>query len=186
MRFVVKCVLVLGALFHRQLTVLVVWLGLLGRRAGLIAALLIGGYIAFKYIQRFRFRRELRINRVTPTEALALLQGGHPVTFVDLRNPAEIELEGFKIAGARVLRPAEIRSGFDDLPAGQQAILYCTCPNESTSARVALQLKRAGFHRVRPLAGGFEAWRKLNLPVEAVAIVAPEEEPVILSPDKTL
>jgi len=31
---------------------------------------------------------------------------------------------------------------------------------------VALQLKRAGIHKVRPLAGGFEAWRKLGLPVE--------------------
>jgi 3-mercaptopyruvate sulfurtransferase SseA len=33
---------------------------------------------------------------------------------------------------------------------------------------VALQLKRAGIRKVRPLAGGFEAWRKLDLPVEAV------------------
>jgi 3-mercaptopyruvate sulfurtransferase SseA len=34
---------------------------------------------------------------------------------------------------------------------------------------VALQLKRAGITRVRPLAGGFEAWQKLGLPVESVA-----------------
>jgi 3-mercaptopyruvate sulfurtransferase SseA len=31
---------------------------------------------------------------------------------------------------------------------------------------VALQLKRAGIRKVHPLAGGFEAWRKLDLPVE--------------------
>jgi len=31
---------------------------------------------------------------------------------------------------------------------------------------VALQLKRAGIRKVRPLAGGFEAWQKLGLPIE--------------------
>jgi 3-mercaptopyruvate sulfurtransferase SseA len=34
---------------------------------------------------------------------------------------------------------------------------------------VALQLKHAGISRVRPLAGGFEAWQKLDLPVEPLA-----------------
>jgi rhodanese-related sulfurtransferase len=37
---------------------------------------------------------------------------------------------------------------------------------------VALQLKRAGFTKVRPLLGGFEAWKQLGLPVERTA---PEE-----------
>jgi 3-mercaptopyruvate sulfurtransferase SseA len=37
---------------------------------------------------------------------------------------------------------------------------------------VALQLKRAGIHRVRPLAGGFEAWRDLGYPVEPVSTPA--------------
>ncbi len=33
---------------------------------------------------------------------------------------------------------------------------------------MALQLKRAGIKTVRPLAGGFEAWQKLELPLEAI------------------
>jgi hypothetical protein len=32
---------------------------------------------------------------------------------------------------------------------------------------VALQLKQAGLLRVRPLAGGFEAWHELGFPTEA-------------------
>jgi 3-mercaptopyruvate sulfurtransferase SseA len=31
---------------------------------------------------------------------------------------------------------------------------------------VALQLKKAGIRNVRPLAGGFEAWRSLGFPIE--------------------
>jgi 3-mercaptopyruvate sulfurtransferase SseA len=39
---------------------------------------------------------------------------------------------------------------------------------------VALQLKKAGIRKVRPLAGGFEAWRRLGFPIEPVhADVAP-------------
>jgi 3-mercaptopyruvate sulfurtransferase SseA len=35
---------------------------------------------------------------------------------------------------------------------------------------VALQLKRAGITKVRPLEGGFEAWRRLGLPVEPLTM----------------
>jgi rhodanese-related sulfurtransferase len=34
-----------------------------------------------------------------------------------------------------------------------------------SSARVALKLKRLGFQRVRPLAGGIEAWRDRRFPL---------------------
>jgi rhodanese-related sulfurtransferase len=33
---------------------------------------------------------------------------------------------------------------------------------------VALQLKQAGLLKVRPLAGGFEAWHELGFPTEAI------------------
>jgi 3-mercaptopyruvate sulfurtransferase SseA len=37
---------------------------------------------------------------------------------------------------------------------------------------VALRLRRVGITRVRPLAGGFEAWRRSGLPLEPVDGVA--------------
>ncbi|MFL6354032.1 MAG: hypothetical protein ACJ74Z_19575 [Bryobacteraceae bacterium] len=37
---------------------------------------------------------------------------------------------------------------------------------------MALQLKRAGIQQVRPLAGGFEAWRDLGFPLEATSEIA--------------
>jgi len=39
---------------------------------------------------------------------------------------------------------------------------------------VALRFKRLGIVRVRPLAGGFEAWRAAGHPVEPVAVGAVE------------
>jgi hypothetical protein len=36
-------------------------------------------------------------------------------------------------------------------------VLYCSCPDEITSVRAALRLKRRGATRVHPLLGGFSA-----------------------------
>lgn len=118
--------LLLGKLFHLQIDRLMVMLGLFGRRAGMIVIGLIAAYIAVKYLQRWRFRRELRINRVTPEEALELMNGGSDVTVVDLRNEAEIEEEGWKIAGAVVLRPEDLNSRSHEIPDTHDVILYCS------------------------------------------------------------
>jgi rhodanese-related sulfurtransferase len=146
-------------------------LGLFGRRAGFVIAGLVALYIAVKYLDRWRFTRELRINRITPEELRELLEIRHPITIIDLRHPGEVERDGTKITGAVVLRPDELRSRAHEIPLDQQIILYCTWPNEATSARVALQLKKVGIRRVRPLAGGLEAWRDLGFPIEPVSEV---------------
>jgi membrane protein DedA with SNARE-associated domain len=118
--------LLLGRLFHREVDAVVGTLGLYGRRAGQIVLIIIAAYLAFKYLQRWRFRRQLRINRVSPLEALDLIGAGHPVTIVDLRNPAEIREMGSKIAGARILRPDDLRSRSHEIPEAHEVILYCS------------------------------------------------------------
>jgi membrane protein DedA with SNARE-associated domain/rhodanese-related sulfurtransferase len=160
--------LFVGFVFHRQVDAIIVGIGLLGRRAGLVAATLIGAYLAFKYFQRWRFLREVRINRISAEALGRIVASGQTVTIVDLRHPAEVEREGAKIAGALLIRPDELSSRSGAIPRDQEVILYCTCPNEATSARVALQLRKAGIRRVRPLSGGFEAWRQGGYPIESV------------------
>jgi membrane protein DedA with SNARE-associated domain len=118
--------LLAGRLFHKQVTELIGWLGFFGRRAGLTVLCLIAAYIAIRFLQRYRLRRELRINRVTAEEAFALMNGGTPVTVLDLRNPVDIEIDGLKIAGAVIIRPADLRSRSHEIPQGNEVILYCT------------------------------------------------------------
>jgi membrane protein DedA with SNARE-associated domain len=118
--------LTLGRLFHRQIDMLVTMLGLYGRRAWVIAISLIGAYVAYKYFQRWRFLRQLRINRLSPQEALALIENDRATTVVDLRNPAEIREVGLKIAGARILQPEDLRSRSHEIPEEHEVILYCS------------------------------------------------------------
>jgi rhodanese-related sulfurtransferase len=49
-----------------------------------------------------------------------------------------------------------------------EVIVYCACPNEASAAAVAKKLMRAGFKRVRPLAGGIEAWVERGFGLETV------------------
>ncbi len=118
--------LLVGVFFRREIDEVILTLGLFGRRAGQVLALLLAGYLAWRYFQRWRFRRELRINRIGPQEAFELMQGEQPVIMVDLRTPAEIKRTGHKIQGARILRPAELRSHFEEIPRSHEVILYCT------------------------------------------------------------
>jgi membrane protein DedA with SNARE-associated domain/rhodanese-related sulfurtransferase len=162
--------LLLGRIFYRQVDAVVIFLGLFGRRAGLVVAYLVALYIAYKYFQRWRFVRQLRVNRITPAALRDMLDAGVEVMVIDLRHPAEVERDGMKVAGARVIAPDELRSRAGQIPKGSEIILYCTCPNEATSAKVAMQLRKAGVRRVRPLEGGLDAWRASGYPVEPVTI----------------
>jgi rhodanese-related sulfurtransferase len=52
------------------------------------------------------------------------------------------------------------------IPRDRDIILYCSCPNEVSSARMTLQFRRKGILRARPLLGGIDAWRERNYPTE--------------------
>jgi len=45
-------------------------------------------------------------------------------------------------------------------------VLYCSCPNEMSAARVAQRMRRLGFDDVRPLLGGIDAWRQAGEPLQ--------------------
>ncbi|HEY2082898.1 MAG TPA: rhodanese-like domain-containing protein, partial [Verrucomicrobiae bacterium] len=90
----------------------------------------------------------------------------------DLRSKAEVERNPLLIRGARHLTMDELKSHQNEIPRDRDIILYCSCPNEVSSARMALLLQRHGFVHVRPLLGGIDAWRERNYPVELRAVVA--------------
>jgi hypothetical protein len=116
----------LGVLFHRQVNRVIVLLGLFSRRAGFVLALLLAAFILWRYFQRVHFRRKLRVNRISPTEALSMMENEPAPMIVDLRNRSEVEASGRKIAGAVVLRPAELRAHFKDFVRDREVVLYCT------------------------------------------------------------
>lgn len=146
-------------------------------RAGLffLVALGIGlvAYIAYKFAHRQWVLRELRMARMTVDELKGMMDNGHDVFVVDLRGALDHEADPFTIPGALRMTAEEIEKRHSDIPRHRDVILFCACPNEGTAAQMALLLRRNGITKVRPLAGGINAWRERNFPLEAHTVVAP-------------
>jgi membrane protein DedA with SNARE-associated domain/rhodanese-related sulfurtransferase len=155
-----------GILFRRQLEQIMAALDGLGRGALVLVAGLAALYIGYKYFQRQRLLRELRMARITVDELRQKLESGESLVILDLRSRAALEEDPSLIRGAFHLSMEEVEGHLEKVPRDRDIILYCSCPNEVSAARVALQLQRKGFSRVRPLLGGFDAWRERNYPTE--------------------
>ncbi len=159
----------LGYLFRDQFEDLVRKSEGLGSWILAIVGLLAAAWILWKYIARRRVFRELRIARIEPQELLRMIQAGQKVDLVDLRSAVEWEEKAAKkLPGALHLSFEELDERAAELPKDSDVVLYCSCPNEISSVRAALQLKKHGVKRVRPLAGGYETWRDLGYPLEDV------------------
>jgi rhodanese-related sulfurtransferase len=74
------------------------------------------------------------------------------------------------VPGALRIGPEELRLHRDEIPGDRDIVLYCTCPSEETSAKVAMELRRLGVSRVRPLRGGLQGWKDAGYPLEAVLV----------------
>jgi membrane protein DedA with SNARE-associated domain/rhodanese-related sulfurtransferase len=122
-------------------------------------------YIGWKLVRRQLLYRELRIARITPEELKRRLDAAEPVVVLDLRHSMEFVKDPGRIPGSLRMTPEELEIRFAEIPAHQDVVLYCSCPNEASSARSALRLKRRGVERVRPLQGGITAWRALGFPL---------------------
>ena len=127
----------------------------------------LAGYLLRKYVRRQRFLRQLRMARITPEELKQKLDAGEEVAIVDLRHPLDFLPEPYLIPGAIRMTMEELAHLHEAIPRDRDVVVYCTCPNEATSAMTALRLRQLGVTRVRPLAGGYFAWRQRGFPLDS-------------------
>ena len=80
-------------------------------------------WIGFKYWQRRRFMKSLRVARITPEEVLARLD---QVVILDLRTPTEVEWDGMKVMRARWFDRKELELRHQEIPRDRDVVLYCT------------------------------------------------------------
>jgi membrane protein DedA with SNARE-associated domain/rhodanese-related sulfurtransferase len=170
-----------GYVFSNELEDVASHFASIGR--GLFALLLAGLmlYIGWKYFNRRRFLRELRIARISPGELRRRMLAGEDIVVVDLRHALEFESEPETIPGAVHMDPLKLGQSFEQIPRDREIVLFCSCPNEATAAQNALQLRNLGITRIRPLAGGLAGWRGCGFPVKALDLG--EASLDILSPE---
>jgi rhodanese-related sulfurtransferase len=103
-----------------------------------------------------------------------MLEAGNTPLIFDLRSNAAVQEDPALIQGAVHISVEDIESRLSEFPKDRDIVVYCSCPNEVSSARLALRLQRKGFTRVRPLLGGLDGWREQNFPTDVrIASVSP-------------
>lgn len=155
----------LGYIFSNQLDRVAIHLARMGVVVTVSLAAGLGFYLLRKFIRWRRFIQEFRLARITPEELRAKLNAGVDLLLVDLQDPVNPRAEG--IRGAVRIDPRALEDYYQNapIPPSREVVLYCACPAESMSARVALALRQRGIERVRPLEGGLPAWRSHGFPV---------------------
>jgi len=99
------------------------------RWGGWLVAVLAGSlaaYVLWKFIQRQRFLRRLRIARITPKELMDKLTAGETISIVDLRQPIDIEAFPQMIPGALRIAMEEIEDRHREIPRDRDVVLYCS------------------------------------------------------------
>jgi membrane protein DedA with SNARE-associated domain/rhodanese-related sulfurtransferase len=138
--------------------------------AVLVFVLMVAGFFVWRVVKHRRFLTQVRELRLEPEELKAMLDqacndGSVQPFIVDLRHPLDYLPDPRVLPGAVRIGPAEIARNAERIPRDRDVILYCTCPSEETSAKVAMQLHRLGITRVRPLRGGFDGWKRAGYPL---------------------
>jgi rhodanese-related sulfurtransferase len=146
----------LGWLFRSTVDDLLAVLESLGKWGLMLIGAALALFVLRRWWQRRQFMRSLRMARISVAELHDLhLLGSEPV-IVDVR-PAYAQSEG-RIPGALAIPMDQISRAVLDMPVDSEVIVYCACPDDASAAKVAKLLMDKGYKRVRPLAGGIDAW----------------------------
>jgi rhodanese-related sulfurtransferase len=140
-----------------------------GRFSGALLLLGIVGFFVARLLRRRMVMKELAAARLEPEDLKRQMDAGDPVFIVDLRHPLELLPDPYTLPGALHFSPELLESRHSEIPRDRDIVLFCTCPSEATAAKTAMALHKLGIDRVRPLKGGYDEWKRLGFPLEAVS-----------------
>ncbi|MCL5006070.1 MAG: VTT domain-containing protein [Acidobacteria bacterium] len=83
-------------------------------------------YLGWKFFQRQRFLRDLRISRITPEELKRKMDSNEEIAIVDLRHAIDFDSDPNTIPGAILLPSEEFERRHMEIPRDRELILFCT------------------------------------------------------------
>jgi membrane protein DedA with SNARE-associated domain len=113
----------LGYIFREQLEDVGQFAFHLGGWLLAVVSVILTVWIGWKYWQRKRFMRSLRIARVTPEEVMERLTD---FVILDLRSSTEVEFDGMKLPGALWFDRKDLEQRHEEIPRDRDILLYCT------------------------------------------------------------
>jgi membrane protein DedA with SNARE-associated domain/rhodanese-related sulfurtransferase len=144
----------LGWMFSDQVEQALAISAQIGPTIGLTLIAAAVSYIGYKAAHR---RLDDGVPRMTVRQLADKLAAGEQPVIIDLRSLAARQEEP-GIPGAVSFDLEELVAQERELPRDRDVILYCACPKDASSVEGVVRLRKLGFTRVWPLAGGLGAW----------------------------
>jgi rhodanese-related sulfurtransferase len=110
-----------------------------------------------------------RFFNISPQQLYRLQSQGQRVDLIDVRTPAEYQAghaTGAKLLPLDQLTPEHLAAELNNPATGRDQPLYLTCRSGFRAQQAAERLVAAGYHNLRLLEGGTEAWEKAGLPMQ--------------------
>jgi membrane protein DedA with SNARE-associated domain len=118
--------LLLGFVFHRAIDDVLSSLESLGTGAFYVLAAGLAMFVLYKWWQRRRFYRALRMARINVEDLRGLFEKGEKPVVFDVRTPAERSHEPRRIPGASTMSVSEIDARLPGISPETEIVLYCT------------------------------------------------------------
>ena len=116
----------LGMVFHTQVDQLITWLSDMGALAFLVLALVIGFYVAAKWVERRLFIRVMRMARITVDELKKLMESKAPVIVLDVRSATARKVDPRRIPGALAVDIAAPEHPIGGVTPEHHIVVYCS------------------------------------------------------------
>jgi membrane protein DedA with SNARE-associated domain/rhodanese-related sulfurtransferase len=137
-----------GALFERQLNMLIVEVRAHGWTIIDVLFAIALCYLAFRFFQRWRLQRPLSLAPVSTDQLDAMMHADKPPIVVD----------------ARLTSPDTIDAALLE----RDVVVYCICADGIAAKALSQQMRSRGFTQIRALRGGPEAWERRGYTVDPV------------------
>ena len=118
--------LILGFVFHRAIDDVLGFLEGLGTGALYVLGAALVLFVLFKWWQRRRFYKTLRMARITADDLRGLFDGEPKPVVFDVRTPAERNYEPRRIPGASTMAVSELDAKLPGISPETEIVLYCT------------------------------------------------------------
>lgn len=115
-------------------------------------------WFGWKLWQRRRFERAAAMPHISTNELASAIAAGVPVRLLDLRG-ASLRAETGEIAAAVVAQYDALELAVAQWPRDALVVTLCACPEDAGAVHAAREIQKLGYRQVRPLSGGFDAWK---------------------------
>jgi membrane protein DedA with SNARE-associated domain/rhodanese-related sulfurtransferase len=169
--------LALGVTFAAELEMLFSMISQLGKQAGLVVAVALVLYVAYRWWRRRTLMATLEKARISVDELYALMENEPVPVIFDIRSREKRMLDPFVIPGSVFADERELQTIVENYDPAHKVVIYCSCPNEVSAAWMAKTMRNAGFKDVLPLTGGLDAWRQAGFDVTRLTEFGSESAP---------